>query len=84
LLELFDPGKTSFFGARPESSIADTNFENATGAGINAISPISVIHAARRSQRHCVQYSISIRGVKLCAEVAATTALVADILPLAL
>ena len=64
----------SLFQPRPDGVIADTNLEDASGGGVSAISPISVekvvrsscaIHAARRSQRHCVQYSISIRGV-LC------------------
>ena len=74
LFEFLDLRKPSSLGSRPAGFIADTNRENASVPGINAISPISVenvvrsscaIHAARRSQRHCVQYSISIRGV-LC------------------
>jgi len=72
LFELLDLRKPPFIRAGPDDLNAKAHFEYTPVPGIRATSPIllwnvvkssGAIQAARKSQRHCVQYVISIRGV---------------------
>jgi hypothetical protein len=71
LLEFLDVGKAPRSFARPDELALRANVEDASARRDDASSPMSswnvvssscAIQAARRSQRHCVQYLISTRG----------------------